>query len=432
MNAPQFTLYLFGSSVPWGFPYAPTCDIGTIVAQSWSGSVGGAPLVVRNEARYGAPSRYALERIRSVTQQPHRPNSALALVYSGNNEFLHLAPGHGATQGWGPALMTPEEHAAIIDQHRANLEAGVLALRRAHIEPVLATIPTNLRDWPPTYSALDAADAADLVLRYQRAQDDARAGRTEQAVRLLRELLAEQGRFAQAHFLLGRLYLHSGRPDEARWHLVAANDCDGRPLRATTDINRTIRSLADTRGVRLLDVETAFITAAGGVCGRGDFWDDCHPTLEGYRRIAALLNDHVADLAGTGATPRVPPVDDVRAHHGIDAAFDADVLWRIGMYYYKHSSCWDSALTLEVAEEHLRRALELTPTSIEVHIALALVLAHRGDRAETRELLADALEFDRTRALWLLHGPEARAHFTALDIDDAVRWALGRAPADTP
>jgi tetratricopeptide (TPR) repeat protein len=428
MAEPEFTLYLLGSSVPWGFPYAPACDIGTIVAQAWSGAVRGRKLVVRNEAKYGAQSTYVVERARSIALRQHAAQSALALIYSGNNEYLHLAPGRGK-RGRGPALAKPDELQAIVEAHRKNLQAAVLDLRRAGVEPVLSTLPTNLRDWPPSYTVV-ADDRAEQIERlYGEASDASRHG-VEEAARLLGEILNLAPDCAQAHFLLGRLYLAVGRREAARRHLVAANDFDGRPIRASTAINRNIRDLAAAHGIRLLDAEAAFEKSAPDrICGNDQFWDDCHPKLDGYILIGERLGDHIAELAGVSGAPVVPSREEVERAHGIDRSFMANVHGRMGLYCYKHSGCWEDEITLGLGKDYLRRALEMAPDSIEVHIALALLLARRGDDAAARSLARAAHALDATRTLWLLHGPEARTTLGALGIADVERWAFHSSPS---
>ena len=100
---------------------------------------------------------------------------------------------------------------------------------------------------------------------------------------------------------------------------------------------------------------------------------------------------------------------------------------RTGLYCYKHSDCWDSEITLDLGEAYLNRALTMVPESIEVHIALALLLAYRGDDARACSLARKAHGFDPKRALWLLHGREARATLGALGITDVEQWVLGAA-----
>lgn len=423
MAGSEFTLYLLGGSVPWGFPYAPACDIGTIVALSWSGVVRDKTLVIRNEAKYGAQSSYVVERARSIAQRRHSTHSAIALLYSGNNEFLQLVPGRGK-RGRGAALAGADEIQAIVETHRRNLEAAVLDLRGAGVEPVLSTLPTNLRDWPPSYTVL-ANDRAEQIERLYDQASNASRRSVEEAVSLLGEILTLAPDCAQAHFLLGRLQLAAGRQDVARRHLIAANDFDGRPIRATTAINRNIRDLATVHGIRLLDAEAAFEAAApDGICGNRQFWDDCHPKLDGYILMAERLGGHIAEFTDAKGAPAVPSRDEVEHAHGIDLSFMADVHGRMGLYCYKHSGCWDDAITLGLGEDYLRRAIEMSPGSIEVHIALALLLAWRGDDAAARSLTRAAHALDAKRTLWLLHGPEARSTLGALGIADIEGWAL--------
>jgi tetratricopeptide (TPR) repeat protein len=432
MGGSDFNVYLFGSSVPWGFPYAPNCDVGKIVAQTWSNSVNGCELVVRNEARYGAPSRYVLERTRSVAQHAHAPGRAIALVYSGNNEFIHLSPDRDK-RGRGPMLVSAAERRSIVQSHRRHLEASVQMLRGAGIEVVLSTIPTNLRDWPPSYTVLTDERAEFFEDLYSRAADAGRAGRLDDAEHLLQDILGSDPEFAQAHFLLGRILLAAGRAEDARPHLVAANDFDGRPIRAISNVNKNIRALAAEHQIRLLDAEAAFqAAAADGICGSAQFWDDCHPKLAGYIQLADLLGAHIADFAGLDAAPAVASSDAVRDCHGMDQTFLAGVYARTGLYCYKHSDCWDSDPTLDLAESYLRDALNMAPGSIEVHIALTLVLARRGDDAGAQGFAGAAIRLDPERANWLLHGREARVTLGELGIVDVERWASGETNGPHP
>lgn len=418
----QFTLYLFGGSVPWGFPYAPKCDIGSIVAQAWSGAVAGAELVVCNEAQYGAPSRYVLERARSVAQRSHAPGSAVALIWSGNNEFIHLAPPR-ERHGRGPALIDAAQRQAIVERHRLHLEASIIELRAAGIEVVLSTIPINMRDWPPSYAVRDEARGPTIDAMCSRARDLQLAGRPDEAEALLRDILCVEPECADLHFMLGRLLLAAGRSGEARSYLVRANDCDGRPIRATTAINDNILSLSAAHGTRLLDAERRFqAAAADGICGNAQFWDDCHPKLEGYIQIAEELGMHIAELAGMAAPPPMPSPGGIRRAHAIDPPFLADLLGRVGLYCYKHSDCCEPHMTLEFGETYARDALRLAPDNIEVHIVLMLLLACRGDRDGARTIARSAYAIDPSRALWLLHGREALTKLAALGIRNVERW----------
>ena len=82
----------------------------------------------------------------------------------------------------------------------------------------------------------------------------------------------------------------SGRWEQARASYVSARDADGSPTRAPSSFNDTIRRVARTEGVPLLDVEQLFeAEAPHRMLGFDHFEDYVHPTPAAHGRIALAL-----------------------------------------------------------------------------------------------------------------------------------------------
>ena len=95
-----------------------------------------------------------------------------------------------------------------------------------------------------------------------------------------RALLARQPGFAEAHYRLARLLEATGQREEADRHYVAARDCDGFPMRCTSDFQDAYRDVAARHPGAILVDGPAVLRGLSprGVVGDDFFTDGFHPS----------------------------------------------------------------------------------------------------------------------------------------------------------
>ena len=136
---------------------------------------------------------------------------------------------------------------------------------------------------------------------------------------------------AGVHYVAGQLLLKRGQTDPAIRHLIAARDHDVCPLRATSPIVASVRTIAAEHELPLVDtIRTLDRSGLGdsplpdGVADPSAFVDHVHPSVAGHQRIAAALADEFEALgwiqADSGAEARYDQL--VREHlAGLDEAY---------------------------------------------------------------------------------------------------------------
>jgi hypothetical protein len=131
---------------------------------------------------------------------------------------------------------------------------------------MLLTLSQNFADWAPGASAHRADLAAgglatweDLVAKGDQLRD---AGDCAAAASRYREALAIDDQFAELHFRLATCARTLGEFDVARSHFRRASDLDQVPHGAPTTFNDILRSVAETEGALLVDVDAALSAAS--------------------------------------------------------------------------------------------------------------------------------------------------------------------------
>jgi|GEM_PF-2444965 len=326
--------------------------------------------------------------------------AAAVLVYDGHNELMNLpadfrpslwglavyrrlmllAPRVNTAPGFvGPAAYGgPAQYGAVIARFRANLDELVDLAQDAGLPVILSTQTSNLAGFDPAWSTQgDPALLANL------------GGREPQA---LRELWQAQPGVADLAWAAGRA-LDGADRDRA---VHDAADADGMPIRATRDINSTIREVAEERGLVLVDAEAAVgdgspypaeeVAAEEGTVEEegaakegtveegpfydSPFYDNLHPRPQAARRLAGAL---VTGLAQAGVVPTAVP--------GVSPALDplraAEAERRTAAYWLREACIrrHDPAWRLAQAQGHAERALALDPQDAEAVALRALALA---------------------------------------------------------
>ena len=197
---------------------------------------------------------------------------------------------------------------AVYRNFRANLADMCAAMTATGTPVLLATVPVNLRDFPPLASlhraSLTDGNQAEWDRFYRQGVSAESAGQWLPAVDAYQKAADLDDHHAELHFRLGRCQLALNRGDEARAHFGLARDWDALQFRADSRINTLIRETAAhfrAQGVQLVDAEAAMAASPlseGGLPGNRLFQDHVHPRFDGDYVLARAFYDAIVASLG--------------------------------------------------------------------------------------------------------------------------------------
>jgi tetratricopeptide (TPR) repeat protein len=202
----------------------------------------------------------------------------------------------------------------VYDHFRCNLEDICRVAAEAGAQTILCTVGSNLGDSPP-FASLHRPKLTDQEKeRWQEVYDRGVAFETrgdyDQAIRCYLDAGEIDDSYADLQYRLGRCYERSGEYEAARARYVRARDLDVLRFRVDTQINATIREVAEggsESGVHLADVVRALEAAApNGICGEEFFHEHVHLTFQGNYLVARTVLDPVESVL-QGRTDQVLP-----------------------------------------------------------------------------------------------------------------------------
>jgi tetratricopeptide (TPR) repeat protein len=336
----------------------------------------------------------------------------------------------------GPAAYTRDDaqRARVLEHFRFNLVRMVRRATASGAAIAFITPASNLSDCSPfrsqTGADLRAAEGARFAGLLEQAGVAQDAGRLADAEAALRQALAIDPRFADAHYRLGRVLQARGATADAYDSFVRAREEDVCPLRAPIQIEAITREVARAEGTVLVDFaarvrERAAREQGSPAAGARYFLDHLHPTIDQHRSLAL---DVIAALAERGLLRPAPTwgADAIRAvaaqveasldrqRHGIalrnlakvfswagkleDAARmaalalrelgdDAESLFILGAHALERERMQD-------AIAQFSRALALDPGYARAHANLAIALARSGASGLALAHYAEAIRLD--------------------------------------
>ncbi len=358
---------------------------------------------------------------------------------AGERSVLEAEVGTATELAVGPSAYErdPEQRRAILEHYRFNLARMVDIARSAGAGAILVEPAANLRHQSPFRSqhgdGVAPADAQRCEAAVAAARSALAANDPDAAERAILEALDIDDRWADGHFVAGRMFYREGRPREARAAYERALVEDVCPLRAAPDMLEIVADVAADREAPLVHfARWAEDHSPDGIPGEELFLDHVHPTIAAHRELAALLVEEmvaegiVRPVAGWGPEA-VEQIAD-RIESGLDRRDHARALSNLskvmawagkleearrhaaravelfpedGMVRYQAGLTADLAGDYEAAEAHYRRAVELTPQADVAQGNLAIVLERRGALAEAVEhhrlALAHATDESRER-----------------------------------
>jgi tetratricopeptide (TPR) repeat protein len=484
-------IFCLGGSTTYGRPYTDSTSFPGWLRALLPAAAPGRAFEVINAGGIS----YASYRVAVVMEELTAYDPDLFVVYTGHNEFLEArtygdlldapsplislgamasrtaifhalrslagtVPGAGEDQsgdeepqGDGRTLL-PQEVATLLDgsvgpeaYHRDDAaRTGVLAhladsLERmldmaedADADLVLVTPASELLDCRP-FKSEHGRDLSDETVAELEDRLAAVVADGASDLDALREIVAADPRHAQTRYLLGEALLASGDEVGAREALVAARDEDVVPLRAGSDVQAVLHTVAADRGVPLLDWVARvdeLARQATGVALPGDelFLDHVHMTPAAYRELALRLLDLFDDQgwieqdegfdddAVAAIAARVEAGLDTEAHVralarlaqvldwagkrqeaaalndkalSMSGGGDAMSLWLQGSHRQEEGD-------LEGAEQSYRAALGVDPDYLEARYNLGQLLLTLDRLDEAGEQLAAALALDARHA----------------------------------
>ncbi|NIQ84675.1 MAG: tetratricopeptide repeat protein, partial [Acidobacteria bacterium] len=336
----EFRVFVVGGSSAYGFPWGARRAFSSILERALQASMPEKEVRVVNAAGMS----YGSHRLRILAHELLDYSPDLLLLYAGHNEFverefydrvtaaeplprglrlrlhrwrlysalaraLEPAPetGPGVAQQADPAELigfdadrryssdvAEADREEVRSRFGDNLRAIVEAARKAGVDVVLCTVPSNEKGWRPNQTSwpvtMSAADRAAATRAIERAVEANEAGDHEAALRAVAEVEIHSATAAGAWYEKGRALLALGRTTEAARAFAAARDFDGQPGRATGPLNDTIRNVARDTGAHLVDVESTFRSLGGdGIPGFDLFEDYVHPKPGAHVLIARDL-----------------------------------------------------------------------------------------------------------------------------------------------
>jgi len=298
----------------------------------------------------------------------------------------------------------------VLDHYRYNLIRAVDIARSVDAKVILVTPASNLRHCSPFKSehreGLSDPDRTRWRALFDRASKAFAANRWDEALTILDDAITIDDRYAQAHYLRGRILWMLARHAEAKTAFVRATDEDICPLRATGAMLEIVKDVGDEQDVPVVDFVGLLERLSEHATPDDElFLDHVHPTVETNRQLALHLLEtmhhqgivHFStawdDAQIRQVTGEVEGRLDSRAH-GIALRNLARVLRWAGKF--------------EESYKLSRRAVRNVPDDAEVHMLIGANAVELGrldeaigsfrqalqikpDYAEARSRLADVL-----------------------------------------
>jgi Flp pilus assembly protein TadD len=171
----------------------------------------------------------------------------------------------------------------------ANLQDIVRFGKKSGATVLLATVPSNLRDFPPLASVHRAGLQTEQLAQWQKHFDAGieaqAAGRYAEAAGEFRKAASIDDEFAELKYQLARCETELNQPASVEAGFRCARDLDALRFRADSSINEITRQTAKANGILLADLDEEL----AGRAGENLFYDHVHLNFAGNYQVALRL-----------------------------------------------------------------------------------------------------------------------------------------------
>jgi len=300
--------------------------------------------------------------------------------------------------GVGPDAYERDERLQknILEDFRMNLQRIVRIARDSGAEVMLITPASNLADCAPFKSqhrdALSEADRRRWEDAMQRARHAMADGQFESSLRTIDLAAHIDPRPANLHFLRGRVLLKLQRYAEAKQAFLRARDEDICPLRALTPIVQTVREVAATEKVPLVDFQQQVARRSDhAIPGKAIFLDHVHPTIEGHRMLALAIMKRMNTLGILAPDASWGREAIERVVQRVESRVDRQAQ---GMALRNLAKVLTWAGKHEEADRLALRAARLVANDAETRVLAGNALLAKGDLAAAIKQFRQALNID--------------------------------------
>ncbi len=297
----------------------------------------------------------------------------------------------------------PEWKESVLRHYRSNLERMISIARNSGAKIVFVAPASNEKDCSPFKSEPNPQLDEDERLHFQTLLDNAKQTSLEAEIEKTQNAyeacLAIDPEYPEINYRLGKLHFAAEQFDAADGYFQQAIDSDVCALRAVSDIVNTIREVAITKQVPIVDFDSRLHDLCrsehGHAClGNEYFLDHVHPTIDVHRRLALWIIETLQkDQIVAGA-----PVSDI-SHSDKFKAIRQSVESELtgltqGIAYRNLAKTMHWAGRYEESAPHARDALEYLIEDSESRFVLADSLKNLGQISEALDHYAILMQLD--------------------------------------
>ncbi|MFQ5454796.1 MAG: tetratricopeptide repeat protein [Nitrospirota bacterium] len=252
-----------------------------------------------------------------------------------------------------------------------NLKKIIALAQERDIKVILSTLPSNIRDFMP-FKSLHKKDITKEELKrwedyYRSGKDMYNAGKFELAISAFNSAYRIDHEYGDLLFLMAKSYDMLGNYGLAKRYYLLARDNDRAPLRAISDVNKTIRDAAYSNSTGFVDMERVFDNLSiDGIQGKDLFLDHCHPTIKGVQTIADEL---LKVLKKTNIIRGELNFSDIHKRYEMVMSRIDDEVYLLGKINIGRTLNW--AEQYEMAREVLETAKKEYPDNAEIRYLIA-------------------------------------------------------------